>query len=364
MKCCSKCFKSPHLKDKINRNELVDNCDFCETINVSVIEARELLFSFQSILDLYLISENGKQSANQIVSDFPNIFLPTLEPETVLELLSAIFADDLEHYGDYLNKNIILECNENPNYQKEVNSLHLTWENFVQEIKSVNRFHIQNVFDFDKLEHLLKINTKKLEKGKIFYRGRISDKKGYPKDKMWNPPAHLANGGRANPVGISYLYIANDLTTTLFETRAALHDYVSIGEFRLKEDIQVIDLKEISNLDPFDLAQSELLENYVAYLPFLQRLGDELSKPVRRNDSDLDYLPTQYLTEFIKSINSDAVVYGSSLNKTGYNLAVFYPEKFECIKVSVYEIMDIEFQYNLVSEVKPTPLELLNLWLF
>ena len=350
MNCCSKCFKSPHLKDKINRNRSFGNCDFCGSINTNIIDPRELYYSFRSIFDLYVISENGKQAPQQIEQDFSGLIFSMPEYEIIDQLLKAIFANDLQTYGDYLNNKIILSCNENPQYTKEVHSLQLTWENFVNEIKSINRFHITSVFDFEKLEYLLKINSTKLPKGKIFYRGRISDAKGFPKEQMGSPPNHLAKSGRANPVGISYLYIANDLTTTLFETRAALHDYISVGEFRLKEDILIIDLKEIGNQDPFDLAQNELLEDYLAYLPFLKRLGYELSKPIRRQDSELDYLPTQYLTEFIKSIKSNGVAYGSSLNKVGQNLAIFDPEKFECIKVNVYEIMDITFNHQLVEK--------------
>ncbi len=349
MKCCSHCFASPYLKDKINRNKSTGNCDFCETHNVSTIDPRELSPSFQSIFDLYILSEKGQQPANQIIEDFSGVIFSLQDLRTIDRLLKEIFADDLQIYAEFFENNIILSCNENPTYAKEVKSLQLTWENFVHEIKSINRFHITSVFDFIKLEHLLKINSVKIPKGKIFYRGRISNAKGYPREEMGNPPNHLAKSGRANPVGISYLYIANDLDTTLFETRAGLHDYVSIGEFKLKEDIQIIDLKEVGNQDPFDLAQNELLEDYLAYLPFLRRLGYELSKPVRRQDSELDYLPTQYLTEFIKSINSDGVAYGSSLNKTGQNLAIFNPKKFECTKVNVYEITDISYNYQIIE---------------
>lgn len=349
MNCCSQCFNSPHLKDRINRNESKGNCDFCGTTNISTIDARELSITFQSIFDLYIFNEFGKQAAIQIEEDFSGLIFATSYPNNNNQLLKAIFADDLITYGDYLTNNISLSCNENPQYKTEVHTLELTWDNFVNEIKSINRFHLKSVFDFERLAHLLKINSVKLPKGKIFYRGRLSDANGYETTQMGNPPNHLAKSGRANPVGISYLYIANDLLTTLFETRAALHDYVSIGEFRLKEDIIIIDLKGIGKQDPFDLAQNELLEDYLAYLPFLKRLGYELSKPIRRQDSDLDYLPTQYLTEFIKSIGTDGVAYGSSLNKTGQNLAIFNPDNFECKKVNVYEIMDIEFKHKLVE---------------
>lgn len=33
---------------------------------------------------------------------------------------------------------------------------------------------------------------------------------------------------------------------------------------------------------------------------FIDKLEQELSKPRRKNDSELDYLPTKYLSELIK----------------------------------------------------------------
>jgi len=70
---------------------------------------------------------------------------------------------------------------------------------------------------------------------------------------MGNPPNELAKSGRANPNGISYLYIANDVTT-LYEARASLFDYVSVGTFKLEEDIRVVDLSR-STYDVFRLAE-------------------------------------------------------------------------------------------------------------
>src|SRR5207247_2341088 len=97
----------------------------------------------------------------------------------------------------------------------------------------------------EKLYNLLSAIKIKKSRGGIFYRARLSNKDGFPKEAMGNPPSSSAAAGRANPVGISYLYLSGDLDTTLFETRAGLYDYVSIGEFRLLEDIYVVDLKDV-----------------------------------------------------------------------------------------------------------------------
>ena len=164
---------------------------------------------------------------------------------------------------------------------------------------------------------------------------------------MSNPPVEKAKAGRANPIGISYLYIADDIKTTFYEVRASLFDYVSIGDFRIKEDIKVINLRG-DTYDPILLSDKGELEDFLIHLPFITKLEQELSKPRRRSDNELDYLPTQYLSEFIKSIGFDGVEYQSALYPNGYNLAIFNPNKLECIKVGVYEIENIDLTHKKV----------------
>jgi hypothetical protein len=84
-------------------------------------------------------------------------------------------------------------------------------------------------------------------------------------------------------------------------------------------------------------------------------MNQEMSKTLRRNDSPLDYIPTQYIADFIKSFKSDSgesiyhgIEYQSTMNKNGYNLVAFYPEYFRCIHVRTASVTDIQYnwQYN------------------
>ena len=136
-----------------------------------------------------------------------------------------------------------------------------------------------------------------------------------------------------NTEGISYLYLAGDLETTLYEVRASLFDYVSVGTFKLDDNIKVVNLSE-KTYDIFRQAELETLDELI----FIRKLEEELSKPRRRSDSELDYLPTQYLSELIKSMGYDGIEFKSSLNKKGLNLVIFNPEKFRCIEVKLYDI--------------------------
>ncbi|MGY1574350.1 RES domain-containing protein [Faecalibacterium duncaniae] len=75
-----------------------------------------------------------------------------------------------------------------------------------------------------------------------------------------------------------------------------------------------------------------------------------MSKSLRRSDSTLDYVPTQYIVDFIKSIEHNGtreyagVEYSSTTNPDGYNLAIFEPELFECIAVDVYNIEELHYK--------------------
>ena len=74
-----------------------------------------------------------------------------------------------------------------------------------------------------------------------------------------------------------------------------------------------------------------------------------MGKTMRRSDSVLDYLPTQYITDFIQSISYedgpeyDGIEYRSTLHPAGYNLAIFNPDLFECVSVSVYDIEKLQY---------------------
>jgi len=355
MNCCIECFTSEYIKDIITKNSNNrGNCNFCNTENVNLYEPRELFFYFKNLLDLYvpkqMIGISTSSIENQIIEDFPNQIFneQKLNPPIIKNLINSIIQDEKEDFRKILENPVCLECNHDPISKQKAEILKISWDEFALEIKSEYRYHINRVIDLDKLEQLIKRVEKSYRKGKIFYRARISDKNGYRKDEMNNPPNNKARAGRANPEGISYLYLSNDLETTIFETRAYLFDFVTIGEFRLNEDITVIDLRGTKHFDPILLADQDVLEDFLIHLPFISHLETELSKPLRRNDNKLDYIPTQYLSEFIKSKGYSGIEYKSSLNPSEFNLAIFNSDKLECIKCYVKEIHEISYTHKYV----------------
>jgi len=346
MRCCQNCFNSNYLNQIIINNHDIGVCDFCSSENVNTYNPSELNLFFQNILDLYEVNLDGDCIENQIVKDFSDkVFTEkVINAQTTKKLLSEIIKDDFNNYSELFEKSVQLKF-INLNFEEVlIKPLELSWTKFSDEIKSVNRFHLVNNLDLEKLKSLFKHFSKDLPKGKKYSRARICESKdGFELNQMSNPPVDKAKSGRANPLGISYLYLGSDLNTTLYEARASLYDFVCVGEFRLEESIQVINLSR-NTYDPFVLAENDSLEEVMMHSQFIEKLNQELSKPRRRNDSELDYLPTQYLSELIKSMGYSGIEYQSSIYSAGYNLAIFTPEVFKCIDVKVYDIEEINLK--------------------
>jgi len=71
-----------------------------------------------------------------------------------------------------------------------------------------------------------------------------------------------------------------------------------------------------------------------------------LSIPIRRDDTDIDYIPTQYVAEFIKSEGYDGILYKSSLSESGKNIVIFNPELIKINKTELVEVTCISIQFE------------------
>ncbi|NIJ44188.1 hypothetical protein FHR24_000627 [Wenyingzhuangia heitensis] len=349
MNCCVNCFTSSYLTNIIKSNKEFGNCEFCGSVDVNIFSTKRLLYFFRNIINLYEVDKESKVSLwDSINEDF-----------TVLEdncttnsekLFKSIVIDESEEFSDLMSNNVSFRSKKVLDVKSS--EIHTIWDRFKEEIKFKNRFHIneENLINLEELRIIFKGETfkKTIEKGESFYRCRISSKVGYKCGEMWNPPSKFASSGRANPKGISYLYLGSNIETTLYETRASLYDYVTVGEFRLKEDVNILDLRT-PEYDIIPWSENDSLESFIIYGVFIKTLQKEISLPIRKQDKELDYIPTQYISEYIKSLGFDGVEYQSSLDSSGYNLAIFNPQKFECIKTNVYDIHKISLDYKEVK---------------
>jgi hypothetical protein len=90
-------------------------------------------------------------------------------------------------------------------------------------------------------------------------------------------------------------------------------------------------------VSPFLLEDAADIGRMRTDLPFLERLGDELTRPVVPQSAAIDYTPSQYLCEFIKKCGYEGVIYRSAVSD-GINLALFDPALAQCGTVTQYRV--------------------------
>jgi len=160
---------------------------------------------------------------------------------------------------------------------------------------------------------------------------------------MGSPHKTKVEDGRANPLGIPYLYLSKSIETTLYEIRAFYLDEVSVGEFKIKDDEEIILVDFTFSTGAF-FNVGHILD-YTKSMLLKRLISADLSKPMRRYDSKLEYIPTQFICEFIRYItNADGIQFNSSLHKGGKNIVLFVQDKVECISVALHRVTNVEIK--------------------
>ena len=346
MRCCVECFKDIHIRSTIEKQGIIGDCDYCSGKNVAVydiaISPNPIADAIIELVQIYSVS--GLREAKPLrialredwdIFNAEEIVIQKL----VVDLCESVIGSDSEIFS----QNVIIAELHDDHFLKEFGVVGgVSWEKFAESIKFRNRFH-SGMFNADAFASFLSILAKPYSFGTEFYRARITNNNiGYAPTEMSAPPPDKRSAGRINPEGIGVLYLSSDDHTVLNEVRANAFDYVSIGTFKLTEDIKVVNLSGISKTSPF-LYQGEL-ERYAANKNVFQEIAIEIAKPLRRSDSLIEYLPTQYIAEFIKSQGYDGVEYASTLREGGYNIAVFDELLLECMSVNTVEIAKIQYE--------------------
>lgn len=356
MNCCVNCFIDYEIQSIIGKNTKGE-CDLCKSddVYVSDIATNEALKeSFERLLETYTpitdmnhdFPRDKADLLKNILADKWAIF--NLDPEQIYKFLLALLPERYQEEPSLFDSLVAIKGSIQEEYLTQYSILGIfNWEDFVTEIKTSNRFHTTTI-NKELLQNVLRASCIKYSKGEEFYRARIwTSDVGFSKNSIGAPPAGKASAGRANPEGISCLYLANSIKTTLHETRAGLYDFATVGKFVLRNEIQVVDLSAIDKLSPFNIENIDLL---AANLDHLKKIGYEISKPLRKHDSRIDYLPTQYICDYIKSIGFDGIQYKSTMCTDGINIAIFDEKKFSCIETYNFDINSINYDYKSVDE--------------
>lgn len=89
------------------------------------------------------------------------------------------------------------------------------------------------------------------------------------------------------------------------------------------------------------VTMSDNLVNAISKFKLIQRISSDLSKPLRRYDTELEYVPTQLICEYCKLNGIDGIRFESSLHEGGQNVVLFDTNDADCIDVAVKEIQSV-----------------------
>lgn len=319
MYCCPNCFGDIHLRRStfLQYSQVTGACNYCLSIDQPLLSPQELREQFELLTGIYVRDPDGVGLIEWLKSDWGMFSHERMDAAHAKELLSDVLDD-----GELVRQRY------KPSETAISDNALQRWDDLRQELIHQNRYFPETEINFSRLKRLLDyLLLPPAEVATDWFRARIQNGSSiYPAAEMKSPPKHLASHGRANPAGIPYLYLASTALTAVSEIRPHTGEDACIARVMIPDGLKVVDLRHpkrsISPLMFTDESEISMLRNDIE---FLDKLGEELTRPVLPRSAAFDYVPSQYLCEYVKVCGFDGVMYRSSVGD-GVNLALFNPE--------------------------------------
>lgn len=382
--CCCNCFnvsKYPQISEEIAQHHFaIGDCPVCGKKSQKLVETSDLSEFFTPVFSKYeeaSYGENyhpelgteafdvGDDLSTCIEEDF-QIFNPDIF-DKANDLIDSM--RDIDSFlGEYFVPASSFWCRKEQNFtyvsEKEY------WDMFCDYIKYNRRF----ILNWDHLpffpDELFSRTLSRIKKGTTLYRARKHDSPvkapfnpNY--DEMGNPNPNKVNigEGRANPMGISYLYLADSIETAIKEIKSKEGDFVTIAEFEILEktdagnpspleiaDLTMNSVRYVNIFDPDEENENKLANMIVA-------LNENMSKPVINK---IDYVPTQFLSEAIRDLGFDGLRFNSSLYDEGLNYVFFMNDRndelaIKITKTYLIKVEDLNLNYSVIENSEKFP---------
>ena len=356
MYCCPSCFQHPTVIDFIVSNsEATGVCDFCAAVDQPLISVTSLAGLFEPLL------LNYRYLDSDTLHDYED---PIGVGEHLIDLVQEwdIFTDEIFCSGEAAD---LLEEIANSHwdddsgeprfdqhalYTERPSKWHSTmasnWDDFSLRVKRNPgaSVPIRRAFDEDawRFAGVVPIDS-------VLYRARLGFKQGrsgkkLPWPEMDAPPPEKARAGRANFKGEPVLYCAETEMTAIAEVRPATGFVVSVCLLRPRRELGVLDLVSTHTINPFECEPGEL--GYWSELwELVYAFGRQLSTPLERSDSFIDYLPSQELASRLQKACFDGIRYPSAMDEGGVNLVFFAPSVCNVLESKLVKIEKTSVQF-------------------
>jgi DNA-directed RNA polymerase subunit RPC12/RpoP len=172
-------------------------------------------------------------------------------------------------------------------------------------------------------------------KERFIYRGRMANSESVRNEILRKPvnalgasPRELNSSGRMNSAGIPVFYGSFDVATCVAELRGPVGGTAIVGKFEIIRPLRILDLTKLQNA-MFNLSYfDDDVVRKSAYNRFLRGFHREIKKSVIPGSETLDYLPTQFVAEYLWTKADppiNGLIYGSAQisEKGARNIALF-----------------------------------------
>ena len=313
--CCAECFGDRGLRNSIIPTLTTDRgtCSYCGTTDTLVVSPAALADVFGLLINTYEEDAVGRPLVELLKEDWRLFDHPAMDDSHAKELLADILDD-----GEIVRRTFVAS----PKYLSDQLA---QWQALRMELMHENRYFPATALDTDRLRELLAQLHADQVPG-TWFRARLQTGDSvFDIGEMGAPPKRVAGHGRANPAGIPYLYLGSTEETAVAEVRPHTGEKACVADFAVSTGLLIVDLRDPRKLvSPLLLASEVEIGKLRSDIPFLEGVGEELTRPIIPTGASIDYVPSQYLCEFIKKCGYAGVLYRSSVSK-GINLALFAP---------------------------------------
>ena len=282
-RCCPECFGDRSLRKSLipSLDPTRGTCGFCASVDVDLVYPQQLAEYFRPLVSVYEPDPSGKPLVEWMKEDWQLFTHPRMDAAHAKELLGEILDD-----GEIVRKSF----SPSATYKSEAL---VRWETLRDELMYHNRYFLEETLNEDRLYELLS-HLPADDLPSKWYRARIRiGDVTFPIGEMGAPPKRLATHGRANPPGIPYLYLGSLPETAISEVRPHTGEIACVADFTIANLLHAIDLRNPRKLvSPFLLSDAGAIGQLRADIPFLERLGEELTRPVLPQGVSIDYLPS------------------------------------------------------------------------
>ncbi len=341
-KVCTECFDDADLAHRIQSYGEAGECSYCGA-------EREFVAPFHEIAEF--IGERMGTFYGLAVNQLPyesreGGYLGRHE-DTYDCLFESIGLEVTSEREDLLRDDLVVEIGDEAwcDYDWLTldidQSLIFNWEQFCATTKVHRRFFFHRFGEAEDnhpdersaLQFLVELAqlienhglVKELPAGTEFFRARPNENEPFTQAVDLGPPptGKALQSNRMNPPGIPMFYGASSLELAIEEVRSS---DVTVGTFTTGRALRVVDLAHLPRVPGFF---SEAPRRTIRTLQFLHQLTGAMAAPVEQNDRvNVDYIPTQIVTEFLRDYpfragGIDGIQYVTALGSDGYNTVLF-----------------------------------------